>query len=482
LNLKRGLNNLIKKQPMLRKIFLFAGLLIVCNAVSAQNIKSQATFRMLKTASTLVEAQQFEAAEEFYKKGLAKAKANYDSYCIAFAYEGLGNLYNKLDQTELAVTNYQSAVRMYRSMGLTVIADVVESLLKSAQNIGDMYAGIEIGAKGIKLSVIEVKLSKDREYDYTLISDTSINTDAAALSYQSEKETYEAITLLWYMLKSRYSIPAERIHIVISSGLMQELDKYNKVDYFADIIRPKSLDKSIKITFITPEQEAQLSVLGIVPQKRRFTASQLDIGSGNTKGGYYNENKNFIPVTFPLGTKSFQRLIESKTEGDLNEYVKTAEQLWRDSLRAVVLNEFYIKRDIRNRDIMYISGGIVWSVISLMKPESANTNYTEITPNDISEFRRLLFSDFDKLTNPDISFIRDADQNKSVQKNIGRVLKTYDRKALMAGTIWLDDLVNEINTANPSKKFIYAKYAYVGWISGYIIKKVTQQYTGLVSN
>ena len=70
----------------------------------------------------------------------------------------------------------------HRSMGLTVIADVVETLLKSQQGVGDMYAGIEIGAKGVKLSVIEVKLSKDREYDYTLISDTSINTDAAALS------------------------------------------------------------------------------------------------------------------------------------------------------------------------------------------------------------------------------------------------------------------------------------------------------------
>lgn len=467
---------------MFRKIYLIAGLLFVCAVVSAQTIKSQATFRMLKTATTLVEAQQFDAAEEFFNKGLARAKANYDSYCLAFAYEGLGNLYTKMDQPEKAISNYKSAIRMYRSMNLTVIADVVETLLKSVQGIGDMYAGIEIGAKGIKLSVIEVKLSKDRQYDYTLVTDTSINTDAAALSYQSEKETADAIDVLWNILKTRHQIPSDKVHIVISSGLMQELDKYNKVDYFANIIRPKSLDKSIKITFITPEQEAQLSLLGIVPQKHRFSATQLDVGSGNTKGGYYNDNRNFIPVTFPLGTKSFQRLIESKTEGDLNDYVKTAEQMWRDSLRGTVMNEFYIKRDIRNRDIMYISGGIVWSIISLMHPESANTNYTEITPNDISQFRKLVFSDFEKLTNPDLSFITDPAQNKNATKNVGRVLKTYDRKALMAGTIWLDDLIHEINTINPSKKFIYAKYAYVGWISGYIIKKVSQQYTGLVDN
>ncbi len=75
----------------------------------------------------------------------------------------------------------------------------------------------------------------------------------------------------------------------------------------------------------------------------------------------------------------------------------------------------------------------------------------------------------------------DPAQMKVSQKNLVRVLNTYDKKALLAGTIWLDELIKEVNTANPSKKFIYAKYAYVGWISGYIIKKVTQQYTGLVN-
>ena len=89
---------------------------------------------------------------------------------------------------------------------------------------------------------------------------------------------------------------------------MQELDKYKKVEYFANVIRPVSLDPSIKITYITPEQEAQLSLLGIVPQKRRFTATQIDVGSGNTKGGYFDANKKFVPVTFPLGTKSFQAI------------------------------------------------------------------------------------------------------------------------------------------------------------------------------
>lgn len=465
---------------MLSKNFLFIVLFFSCTVVSAQEKQNLSTATMLKTATSLMEAQQFDAAEEYYKKGLAKATLSKDNYNLAAANEGLGNLYTKTDKTELAIVHYKTAVRLYRNQKLYVIASVVESLLKSVQGIGDLYAGIEVGAKGIKLSVIEIKLSRDREFDYTLKADTSINTDAASLSYQSEKETFDAVNFFWAMARTRYAIPPNKIHIVISSGLKQELDKYGKVDYFANVIRPVDMDPLVKITWITPVQESELSLLGIVPQKRRFTATQLDIGSGNTKGGYFN-NKAFFPVTFPVGTKSFQRIIETTSPADINAYIQIAEQYWRDSLKTIVSNEFSKKSEIRTRDVFYLSGGIVWAIVSLLHPESVNNAFTDISASDISVFRKSLVSDPDKLLHPDLSKIYNGENLRAIQKNITRVVGTYDRKALLAGTIWLDELVKEINSQNPSKKFIFPKYAYVGWISGYIIKKATQQYLGLVN-
>ncbi|HPH86353.1 MAG TPA: tetratricopeptide repeat protein [Ferruginibacter sp.] len=460
-------------------LFIFVGM-----AAHAQNIRSQATFRMLKTATSLMEAQQFDAAEEYFKKGLEKSRASNDLYCQAFAQEGLGNLYTKTDQPEKAIVAYRVAIKLYRSQGLSVIANIVESLLKSVQGIGELYAGVEIGAKGIKLSVIEVKLSKDREYDYSLKADTAINTDAASLSYQSEKETEDAISLLLDIIKFRYQVPAKRTYIVISSGLKQELDKYNKVDYFANVIRPKNMDSLIRITYVTAAQESELSFLGIVPQKYRFNTDQLDVGGGNTKGGYFNANKQFVPVTFPLGTKSFQRLIESRqlgAQGDLNEYLKTAEQIMKDSLGRLMVYEFANKREFKSRDIVYLSGGIVWAIASLMHPQSISNNYIEITSHDIAEFRKLIYSNFEDVTQPDVTLISNTEDAKASLRNINRVLKTYDQRAMLAGAIWLDELIQQVNTINPTKKFVYPKYAYVGWISGYIIKNVTRQYTGLVN-
>jgi tetratricopeptide (TPR) repeat protein len=468
---------------MFNKIVICMMLVLCTGVADAQRVKSAAAFRMLQTANTLMEVQQLDAAEEYFSKGLKRAIANDDVYSQAYAYQGLGTLYSKLDQTAKAVENYEKSVKLYKSIKQHVPATVVESLLKSAKGIGDLYAGIEIGAKGVKMSIMEVKLSKDRQYDYTLIGDTAINTDAAELSYQSEKETQNALSLLWKIVKERHNIPSNNIHIVISSGLRQELDKYNKVDYFAYVVRPKEMDFSVVITSITPNQEAELSILGIVPQKDRFSANQLDVGSGNTKGGYFNAARTVVPFTFSLGTKSFQRLIDGRETGDITRFTYAAEKLWRDSIAAVLEAEMLGKDELKTKDAIYLSGGIVWALTSYMYPQDAQKNYVEISAKDIAEFRRKIYSGFDDLAKPAALFtINNNETAELAKKNINRVFKTYDQRALMSGAIILDELVKKVNTVNPNKKFIYPRYGYVGWISGYIIKKVTHQYTAMLAS
>ncbi len=452
----------------------------MCSDLLAQS--KMPTSRILKTANSLMEAQQYEAAEEYFKKGMAQAKAGKEPYNLAQANEGLGNLYSKTNQSALAVQHYQTAIKMYNAQGLHVIANVVESLLKGVQGIGDLYAGVEIGGKGIKLSVIELKLNKTGENEYVLKLDTSINTDAAALSYQSEKETMDAISVFYSIIKNRFKIPSGRTHMVISSGLKQELDKYNKVEYFANVIRPKELDLKLKINYITPAQESELSFRGIVPSKSRLTANQLDVGSSNTKGGYFDAMNNFVPVTFPLGTKTFQRLVEKNPQEGIDEFLAAAEKMIADSLGRVMVYEFLNKRDFKSRDIIYLSGGIVWAIASLMHPEQINDNYVEISQKDIAAFREKVYSSYEALIKPDLSKTMKPDDAHASIKNIDRVVKTYDQKALLAGAIWLDELIEQVNTMNPSKKLVFPRYAYVGWISGYIMDKINKQYMGLALN
>jgi hypothetical protein len=456
-------------------------LLVGCSVSAiAQPPKNQPTAVILKTANTLLQAQQFDAAEEYFKKALQNARASKNNYHQAQAWEGLANLYSKTKQQTEAVAAFQNSIKLYRALGYTIIADILEAHMKSVLGIGELYAGIEIGAKGIKLSVIEVKITNG-ENDYLLKLDTSINTDAAALSYQSEKETFDAITILYGIIGQRFSIPSSRIHIVISSGLKQELDKYNKVEYFATIVRPKELDPKIRIHYITVDEEAQLSFKGIVPQMNRLTANQLDVGSGNTKGGYLNAGRAFIPVTFPVGTKSFQRMVESRAGNNITieDYKRIAEKLIVDSLGRMVIYHFRDKTDFKSRDVMYLSGGIVWCIASLMHPELIRQNHVELTLQDISEFRKQVYSNYTQLINPDLRNRMNEEDAAASLANIKRVANTYDQRALLAGAIWLEELLQQVNTVNPKKKLIFPRFAYVGWISGYIIDKINKQYTDM---
>jgi len=332
--------------------------------------------------------------------------------------------------------------------------------------------------------VIEIKLTNG-ENDYSLKLDSAINTNAAELSYQSEKETTDAITVFYDIIKKKFQIPASKIFIVISSGLKQDLDRYNKVEYFANVVRPKNLDTAIRIRYVTAEEEAQLSFKGIVPQMNRLSANQLDVGSGNTKGGYLNAVRTFIPVTLPLGTKSFQRLVESKVPGNnmnLDDFRLAAERLIEDSLGRVMINHFMDKRDFKTSDVVYLSGGIVWSVASLMHPEMIRENFVELTAHDVAAFRDQVFTGYNALIKPDLGKVLNNEDAASSLANIKRVVSTYDQKALLSGAIWLDELIHQLNTINPNKKFIFPRHAYVGWISGYIIDKTSKKYTELAAN
>src|SRR5262249_5255806 len=121
-----------------------------------------------------------------------------------------------------------------------------------------------------------------------------------------------------------------------------------------------------------------LSILGTIPQKYLDTAVLIDIGSGNTKGGYRESGGRVATWDIPYGTKTFHAAAGKQTGNTFADKVPAA----RTALVTPALKE---KAELRpgmvNRERVYLSGGAVWVSTNLSRPRDRNT-FREIKADD----------------------------------------------------------------------------------------------------
>jgi tetratricopeptide (TPR) repeat protein len=464
----------------MRKFLLlfFVGLLAM-STVSAQDYyrKINNALRYMKVGNSLREAQQYDLSEKYLRKSLQIITEQGDKYWQAAAYENLGLLYKDQDKPDDAARYFNKALTIYRQLKMNLSEKALEQMLTGAEGKEQSYGGIEIGAKGVKLSILNIQLNSNGEVEYVLKSDSSMNPEPSALTPQSQQETADALKKFIDIAKIRYRIDNDRLYVVISSGLKQELDKKNKVNEFITSVTPANAAPGFTIHSVTSAEEAELAVLGTVPPKRRFSTSLIDVGSNKTNGGYFMDaSQSFDAVYLPVGTKSFVKMIKNKNPSTIADFTQYAENLWRDSLSNIVLDELGRRAGLRNRSAIYLGGGVVWCIATYLYPEKINDNYVELTEEAIHRFRIRLLNSYEKTIQPDLSNISNESLLTDARKTISRAQNTYDQESLIAGAVWVDGLMKELNATQPLKRFYFSKYAYVGWISGYIARAVAEEY------
>lgn len=439
--------------------------------------KVNIALRYLKLGNTLREAQQYDLSEKYLRQGLQIIIEQGDRYWEAAMYENMGLLNKDQDKPDDAARYFNKALAIYRELKMSLSEQALEQMLSGAQGKEQSYAGIEIGAKGVKLSVLSIQLNSNAEVEYVLKADSSVNPEPAAFTPQSQQETADAISKFMAVAKGKYNIRPDNIYVVISSGLKAELDKKNKTADFVKAVTPLPVPANFTIRSVTSSEEAELAVLGTVPPKRRYNTSLIDIGSSKTNGGYFMEgSQSFDAVYFPIGTRSFVAAVKNKNPYNITEFTTTAEHFWKDSLAQMVRDEMGRRAGLRNRSATYLGGGIVWCIATYLYPEKVNDNYVELTEEDIRRFRTMLVTDYAKTIAPDLSKISRESVLLDARKIISRAQNTYDQQSLIAGAIWIDGLMNELNTTQPVKRFYFSRYAYVGWMSGYISRAVAEEY------
>lgn len=340
------------------------------------------------------------------------------------------------------------------------------------------YAGIEVGSKGVKLSVVDIAKNAKTNSSFAIIKDTSVNTDFISFNSTSSEATLNGLLSLYDYALEQYHIPSDKIYTVISSGVKIQADKEEKNDYISKLVssfKEKINDTKRKVDVVDAMQEARLSHLGIVPDSKRYTTFLVDIGSGNTKGGFFpaNNTKDFKLFQLTWGTKSTANAAEKRmdeSDKTLANYSRQLQRVLSIAENSEIIYAVNTSGAYQLSDNIAFSGGIAWSVATLLHPELYDRSIVPVTFDEVKEFNEKLYSSFNSFS-PDILTRRlksDDPQKETVTKEIKRVLQVFDQKALMSGTGLLVKMMRQFSSVYETKQFYLVKNGQVGWISAYV--------------
>ena len=360
-----------------------------------------------------------------------------------------------------------------------LLADILvsaQSSIKPKYNNSNIYTGIEVGSKGVKMSVIEIGKNAQTNGAFNILKDTSVNTDFISFSESTFQATLAGLYGFYNTALKEYKIPSKHIFTVISSGVKMQAEKDTKLAWVTSLIdsfRVKIKEPGRKVEVVDVMKEGKLSHLGIVPESRRYTTFLIDIGSGNTKGGFfpYGNTNDFKLFQLNWGTKSTANATE-KNSGDDKTLLNFNKQLYRVLAGAENSEIIYAVNSsgaFPVSDNIAVSGGIAWAVATLTHPELMDNPIISVTYDEVLKFSEKLYSNFEALSpNFLAANVNRSDEKEMIMKEAKRVHQVFDQKSLMAGTGLLLKIMRQFASAFETKAFYLVKNGQVGWVSAYV--------------
>ena len=464
----------------MKKLFLtlILGICVVAsNFAQTQDLNSALKF--IKAGNTLREVKQYDQAEEYLNKALNIVR-NKDKYWEAAAYENLGFLYRDQDNVLEASRNLMKAIEIYHSLKMTMSEKALTQLLGGLKESEEIFAGIDVGAKGVKLTILGVSVSAKKGLVYNLKKSMSINTEPSALSATAIKETAAAVRDLVDTASVKNAVQTDRVFIVLSSGLKQATDKVpGKEAELMAAIRDALKNPSQRIDIVLAEDEAKYGALSMIAPELHLSSSFMDIGGGNVKGGYLLNRSKFESVNFPYGTKAFGKIVKTKyPDADIKAYIAGVNSEIVP-IREEIAIEMNRKVGLKNRKNVYLLGGITFVMNTLLHPERAAMigRPVEITVEDAKKFKEMAMNNYEELIAPDYSKIIDPITKQIAEDDVKLITtKLYNNQDIIAGATMLETLMKEYTRDGVQKRFYFVKGGDVGWISGYVFKLISDDY------
>ena len=415
---------------------------------------------LLNLGDTYREMKLYTEANDTLFSGLEKIRKLKDSYWEAVAHQYIGWLYSNMGNISLARKWMKPAVDIYTRIGAADSAKQAQADLDYLLQPRP-YAGIEIGAKGVKAVVLIMTPRVDEGYDVNEPFRRSINTTIfagvklkGAFDSQSIDETAKAVKELYDQISSKYKIDTNNFYFVGSSAVAKATNR----DQLAEKVKELT---GQNLGFITKDDEVLFNVIGSIPSDKISKALSIDIGSGNTKIGYWDRNNkrdNVVAVEIPLGTVSLADAV-LKAGDDPKALSNAADKVIKEELSPKLRQAMQKSPGFRNRRPVYLVGGIVWAIATMAKPGNYQ-DFTKLTPNDVDAFISGIKKNPDSYLNPSLTHIKDAETRKWAEGQINSVKDVFTPENMLSGAKLLKSIFTEMKI----KEGYFARWG--SWLAG----------------
>lgn len=278
-------------------------------------------------------------------------------------------------------------------------------------------------------------------------------------------------TIVGYLraLKTDYDLADRDIAILVSSGVADYSPE--RVGRFTSELQART---GFQADVISVRDEARLAFDWIVPRARRDRVLHFDIGSGNTKGGFYDRRDRrgqFTDLSVPYGTKTMAGAVKLRWPPTRTaDFGPRSAEFYGDTLQPALAPQIDAAPLSTQRPQLCLTGGIVWASTVILQPEAIARRQPWVTlaPDHFTALLGLIQAGT-PYGGP-LPATLSADERQVVLDTLQAVRNTFNPHQLAAGAAIGDGLSRQLHF-DEREQLYFASFANNTWASQYLIEK-----------
>ncbi len=337
---------------------------------------------------------------------------------------------------------------------------------------------IEVGSTGVKaLGVHFFSTSSGYDWETKFKGDRNVNmgtlTDDRKFRPEALEELKGALREFVEKMKKEADLPDGDIRIVSSSGVfsgfVSDDERRSAQKVLGDAVR-SAVSKDID--FITVQDESRYGLLASIRPEDRKDFVLVDIGGGNTKGGYFDDQNQFHPMTDCPGVKKYTTLLKKVQKETGTPFATAAGAKREESIGTPLKNAITLKPGLDSRKKVLLIGGIVWALANMVHPDNREVR-VNLSASDIQSFSVLVRSTSDPESLRTAIFskmtVTDAKVRDEVEKELKKIQETFTPEQFVAGSEILLSLSKELRLG--AKQVVFFRKGHLAWPMGYLLEK-----------